>query len=121
MELAPHPANELPHCPACQQICDGITPLEPGAVPSVGDWSLCMYCGAILRVGEPGRVVEAEEGGHLRLVGIRFRLARVPELSELHQQQPREYGMLMEGKRFVANRQRAGNYYRTRPRTRRRF
>jgi len=42
------------HCPVCREKLDAITPTSsdtpsPGFIPDTGDFSVCIYCAAILR------------------------------------------------------------------------
>lgn len=37
-----------PLCPECSQLVDAATALDGGRGPKVNDFSLCLYCGALL-------------------------------------------------------------------------
>lgn len=49
-------------CPTCSHVLDAATG-ESGEKPKNGDFSICFYCGEILRFkGEDGEIVRAEDG-----------------------------------------------------------
>jgi hypothetical protein len=50
-------------CPVCKAKLDAVTILtSPKGTPEPGDFSICLYCGTVLRFGASLRVREAMAG-----------------------------------------------------------
>jgi hypothetical protein len=39
-------------CPGCFKVLDGVTNLESSEAPKSGDFTICIYCAAVLRFTE---------------------------------------------------------------------
>lgn len=84
------------HCPICRAHFDATSsPYNPGAEPKPGDFSVCFYCGAVLRFGGGGRL----------------RRAYVAELHQVGEDDPELFDKIgqLQNAVFAARRERAAN------------
>lgn len=59
------------HCPSCNHILDAATHIENDEViPSEGDYSICMYCGEILRFGKDQELILATQEDLENLIDV---------------------------------------------------
>jgi hypothetical protein len=45
-------------CPVCKMVLDEISPVNTEGIPEPGSYTVCMYCGSILRFGLGMRLEE---------------------------------------------------------------
>jgi len=57
-DIEPKPAA----CPACGETLDGATNTTGTRAPKEGDWSVCAYCGTVLRYVDDRLLRELHDG-----------------------------------------------------------
>jgi hypothetical protein len=82
---------KVPICPVCSNQRGGLAPVLQRGAPSEGDFSLCLYCGAMLRFTR----------------NLSLRLAADDELKEFKEKQPKLFHVLITASNVFARRKTA--------------
>jgi hypothetical protein len=79
-----HPDNICPRCKYKAEMATKLTD-KKGGKPVVGDWTVCIQCGAFLRFG----------------IDMRLATTTVAELMEFRKNQRKEYAKMLMASRFI--------------------